>query len=165
MSELGFIFKPDLCIQCHACETACKNLRNLERGVKWRHVYNLWKDVYPQVSRTTLSVSCLHCTTPACVQVCPVNAISKRKEDGVVQVNRDLCVGCRKCQKACPVDAPQFGTDGLMQKCDLCTCGPLADHDNTSCVLVCPTGALSFRQMSEKEKCNLVKNVEEKLKK
>ena len=80
-----------------------------------------------------------------CVEACPVGAISKREADGVVLVDRALCTGCRACLDACPFEVPQFGADGLMQKCDLCA-GEASDalRRTPPCVGTCPTGALGL---------------------
>ena len=152
MIEYGFVFQSENCVQCHACEVACKTWRKLAPGVKWRRVYNIWHGCYPDISSSTLSVSCMHCVEPACMAVCPVDAIRKREKDGVVLVDAELCIGCRQCYTACPVGAPQFGLDGVMQKCDFCTSGPQADGGMPVCVLACPTRALAREQMSVEQK-------------
>ena len=152
MNELGFIFRSENCIQCHACEAACKSWRQLEKGVKWRRVHNLWRGEYPQTSISTLSVSCMHCAAPPCVTACPEGAISKRVKDGLVLHDNALCVGCRKCYGACPVGAPQFGADGIMQKCDFCASAPQVRGGSAICALACPTQALESAQMSLEQK-------------
>ena len=152
MSELGFFFRGENCIQCHACEAACKSWRELEKDVKWRRVYNLWHGTYPDTSISTLSVACMHCVAPSCVKVCPEGAISKSEDNGLVLHDSSLCVGCRKCYEACPVGAPQFGYDGLMQKCDLCAANTTVSGGRAICALTCPTQALEVRRMSARQK-------------
>lgn len=52
---------------------------------------------------------------------CPVGAITKRKEDGIVLINKDKCIGCRYCAWACPYGHPQFNAEAkVMEKCTLC---------------------------------------------
>ena len=160
MSELGFIFHSENCVQCHACQAACKSWRNLERGVDWRRVHNLWRGVYPDTSVLTLSVSCMHCAVPACVGACPAGAISKRPEDGLVLVDRALCTGCHICFDVCQFGAPQFGADGTMQKCDFCGDGALP---GAVCVMACPTQALEQALMSAGQKVDEEKCVSELL--
>ena len=157
MSELGFVFKSENCIQCHACEAACKSWRHLENGVSWRRVHCLWHGSFPDTTLSTLSVSCMHCAEPACAGNCPTGAISKSEDDGVVRCDRTLCTGCRKCYDICPVGAPQFGSDGLMQKCDMCASGPFSGLDGTPCTLACPTYALWMGVQSADEKSALEK--------
>lgn len=147
----AFIFNGDNCIQCHGCEVACKSWRNVELGVKWRRVENIWEGFYPNVTCRSFSVSCMHCVVPACMEVCPEGAISKRMEDGTVTVDHEKCTGCRTCFEACPFDAPQFGADTRMQKCDMCR-GEVTLAGDPPCVGTCPTGALLFMKADGKKK-------------
>ena len=145
--ELVFVFHQDSCIQCHGCEMACKMWRKTEPGVAWRRVLNIWEGRYPQAACASLSLSCLHCAEPACAGACPTGAITKRHIDGAVLVDQSLCIGCRACLDACPYGVPQFGTDGLMQKCDLC----VSEADGRlmpPCAATCPTGALALAAMT-----------------
>jgi Fe-S-cluster-containing dehydrogenase component len=91
------------------------------------------------------------------LEICPAGAISKRTEDGVVVVDRNECVGCRNCEKACPYGAPQFGLDGKMQKCDLCL-ERRAEGKEPACVATCPGEALAFGDIAELEKLAVKKH-------
>ncbi len=152
--QWGFTFDAGACIQCLGCEAACKMWRSTDNGIRWRRVLNVWHGSYPAVTCSAISLSCQHCAEPACVDACPTQAISKQP-DGYVQVDRKKCVGCRACFNACPYDVPQFGTDSLMQKCDMC-----ADTYNAHpggkaqppCVATCPTNALTLTEMTAVEK-------------
>ena len=138
--QYGFYYNAGRCIQCHTCEVACKGSHNLEPGIKWRRVIENWSGEYPNVSRTFFSQACMHCEKPACAAVCPTGAIIKRPEDGIIMVDRDKCNGCRDCFSACPYDVPQFGSDGIMQKCDFC----LELNGEPVCATSCPAEALSY---------------------
>jgi anaerobic dimethyl sulfoxide reductase subunit B (iron-sulfur subunit) len=146
--QYGFAFNSDRCVQCHACEVACKSLHGIEPGVSWRRVVDLWKGDFPEVINRTISFACVHCSQPACEAVCPAGAIKKRMEDGAVLVDRHKCIGCHTCFLACPFGVPQFGCDGKMQKCDLCV-DRLSQGNDPICVATCPTDALSFGSMKE----------------
>lgn len=150
--QFSFIFSKENCIQCHACEVACKSWRNVELGVKWRRVENIWKGAYPDVTCFSISVSCMHCIEPACVGVCPEKAVSKRAEDGIVLVDVEKCVGCRACFEACPFHVPQFGSDSRMQKCDMCVGRGASGVEDPPCVGTCPTGALDLMKVDVKKK-------------
>lgn len=122
MSEQwGFYFDPNRCIGCHACAISCKNRHGVdEEGVDWRRVEHVETGTFPNLKGTNVSLSCMHCADPPCAKVCPAGAIEKRESDGIVTVDQDACIGCHYCGWACPYGAPQYGSDGLMQKCNLC---------------------------------------------
>jgi Fe-S-cluster-containing dehydrogenase component len=82
------------------------------------------------------------------MEACPVDAIRKRQEDGVVLVDQGQCIGCRQCLIACPFGVPQFGKDGRMQKCDFCV-ERTADGGDPVCVAACPTRALYSGSMED----------------
>lgn len=122
MSEQwAFYFDPNKCVGCHACTVACKNHNDIDPGpVDWRRVEHPSTGTFPDYDEIPVSLSCMHCADPPCETVCPADAINKRETDGIVTVNRDACIGCRYCGWACPYGAPQYGDEGLMQKCHLC---------------------------------------------
>lgn len=143
---LGFQFQPEFCIQCHACSIACSTWHHLETGINRRHVISRFEGNFPNTKLITVSMSCLHCSNPACVDQCPTNALCI-DEQGRVIVSSDRCTGCRLCLDCCPVRAPRFGPDGLIQKCDLC-----AETGDPACVRACPSQALQVVQMTKEEK-------------
>jgi anaerobic dimethyl sulfoxide reductase subunit B len=150
--EYGFFYTRENCMQCHACEVACKSWRGVELGVRRRRVEKIWQGIYPDVKNLSASISCMHCVEPVCVQVCPVGAISKRIKDGAVLVDREKCTGCQTCLDACPFGAPAFGADGINQKCDMCVNEIDFQTESPPCVETCPTKALTFGKMSVQEK-------------
>ncbi len=108
---------------------------------------------YPDLFVAFLSSSCYHCVEPSCIPACPVNAITKRREDGIVVVDREACLGkdnCSLCLEACPYDAPQFGAEenAKMQKCDFCI-DRLAQNKKPICVDACPMRALDAGPIEE----------------
>jgi phenylacetyl-CoA:acceptor oxidoreductase subunit 1 len=62
---------------------------------------------YPVVSKKMFPVQCNHCSEPPCVEVCPTGA-SHQRQDGIVLVDYDKCVGCRSCRIACPYQARTY---------------------------------------------------------
>ena len=148
--EWGFDFTPEYCIQCHACEVVCKTWRKTAPWVKRRRVFGVTIGVYPDTKMQTFSLGCMHCVQPACVDACPMGALSK-SENGVVAFDAELCVGCGLCAEACPYQVPQI-SDGLMVKCDMCVEQFPPGGGTPPCACVCPTGALSRRLMTRSEK-------------
>lgn len=149
--ELLLRFDPEKCTQCHGCEIACKAWRNLDYGIQYRRVLNIWQGEYPRVKNASLSMACLHCVEPACMSVCPEEAITKRATDGLVVVDETRCNGCGICADACAYGIPQFGENGVMQKCDLCGDQKLA-RAAPPCVDTCPGKALSLIEVRPAEK-------------
>ena len=136
--QYGFYFDADRCVRCRTCEVACKSVHNMAPGIRWRRVIEIWGGVYPNVTRVFFSLACLHCGKPACSEVCPAGAINKRREDGIVVVDRDKCNGCQDCLAACPYGVPQFDDDGIMQMCDFCA----GINMEPVCAVSCPAEAL-----------------------
>lgn len=153
--QFGFYFDQTRCVGCYTCVVACKDWHDIPAGpASWRWVNAIEKGKYPEPFVGFLSLSCLHCVEPACVPACPVNAISKREEDGIVVVDREICLGngecAMLCKDACPYDAPQFGAeDGAkMQKCNLCL-DRWAEGKKPICVNACPMRALDAGPIDE----------------
>jgi anaerobic dimethyl sulfoxide reductase subunit B (iron-sulfur subunit) len=110
-------------------------------------VWDLWFGEYPKPVNIMLSASCFHCERPACANVCPSGAIHKREQDGIVAINRNECIGCQACAAACPYGVPQFGVDGRMEKCYLCT--DRQDQNlEPACVATCPGHALRIGELN-----------------
>ena len=147
-TQIGISFDVNRCVQCHACEVACKSANDVEPGVKWRRVVSVWGGEYPKVTNKPLSLACRHCGDPPCRSACPEGAIFKRAEDGVVLVDRDKCIGCHTCFDACPFGIPQYGQDGRMQKCHLCL-NRISQGHEPACVATCPAEALYFGTREE----------------
>ena len=145
MEQYGFFYDVSRCVQCRTCEMACKSTRYIEPGVKWRRVVETWNGEFPNITRTFFSLACMHCEKPACVAACVSKAITKRAEDGIVVVDKDKCNGCRDCYYACPYGVPQFGADGLMQKCDFC----LETGGEPACATSCPAEAIYYGTLKE----------------
>jgi anaerobic dimethyl sulfoxide reductase subunit B (iron-sulfur subunit) len=142
--QYGFSFQAEKCLKCWSCEVSCKQWHGTKAGsVKLRRVREVTSGSFPEVKRTFLSLSCLHCAKAPCAAACPTGAISKRIEDGIVVVDRQKCIGCRTCLDVCPFGVPQYGEDGTMVKCDMCL-ERLGHGQRPVCVETCPTRALQW---------------------
>lgn len=155
--QLAFYVDINKCSGCKACQVACKDKSNLPVGVRWRRVFQYeggeWINQNGQmipsnVYTYSVSSACMHCVKPICMDVCPTSAISKR-DDGIVLINADMCIGCRYCSWACPYGAPQFNEElNVMTKCDMCH--DLVDKgERPACVESCPYRAMDFGPLDE----------------
>jgi Fe-S-cluster-containing dehydrogenase component len=59
------------------------------------------------VTKQLYPVLCSHCKEALCVKACPTGATRKR-EDGIVWIDQDKCVGCRYCLIACPYQVRSY---------------------------------------------------------
>jgi len=133
-----------LCIGCHACEVACKQEFDLPVGPRWIRVVQVGpRKVGGKLRMDFVPVYCRHCGKPPCADVCPVKAITKRS-DGIVLVNKELCIGCKRCLEACPFGVMQFNAKkAAAEMCNLCV-HRVDKGLAPRCIQHCPTGALFF---------------------
>ena len=177
--RVGFFTATSVCIGCKACEVACKEWNGIpEDGIEltgmsydnsvglgastWRHVAFIEQQVAAPgaggdetgVRWLMSSDVCKHCTSAACLDVCPTGSLL-RTELGTVVVQDDVCNGCGYCIPACPygvIDqrrSPDGDRNvGLAQKCTLC-------YDRTgaglepACAKACPTDSIQFGPLDE----------------
>ncbi len=156
--QYGIHIDQNRCMGCFACIVACKDWHDVPAGpASWIRVKTIEKGRYPELFVAFLPVLCNQCLTPACVSVCPVDAVNKRPEDGIVTVDKEKCLGknsCGLCLEACLYDAPQFGEEinPKMQKCDLCI-ERWERGKKPICVSSCPMEAIDAGPITElKEK-------------
>lgn len=104
MTRYGMVVDLNRCVGCQTCTIACKHANDTPPGVQWRKVIDVEQGSYPDVSRIFLVTGCQHCAEPPCVPVCPTGA-TRQREDGLVTMNYDTCIGCASCAVACPYQA------------------------------------------------------------
>lgn len=143
MSQHAIMVDMERCIGCRSCETSCK----LENGAT--KVRNRVVRIDPRAgSRLSfMSMPCMHCEKPACLQACPTGAIFKRAEDGVVLIDESKCIGCRYCSWACPYGSMGFDAERrVADKCTYCA-HRLVRGEQPACVSKCPGHALTFGKL------------------
>ena len=137
----GFVIDNRSCIGCHACSTACKSENEVPLGVYRTWVKYTETGTYPDAQRHFQVTRCNHCANPPCVRICPTEAMYQR-DDGIVEFDKDACIGCKACMQACPYDAiyvdPETSTAA---KCHYCAHRVEVGLE-PSCVVVCPTHAI-----------------------
>lgn len=152
---------------CTACITACSDENGWEdtghplTDPQWIRKVTLKNTATGR--ETSMPVMCQHCEQPPCVDVCPTGASFKRA-DGIVLVDKHICIGCRYCMMACPFKARSFVheniTDqksyaprgkGTVESCTLCV--HRVDAGGTpACVEACAAtgkGAIIFGDLKD----------------
>lgn len=129
------------CIGCHACSTACKSENLVPLGVHRTYVKAVETGVFPQVRRNFQVTRCNQCENPPCVAICPTKAMYQR-DDGIVDFDKSICIGCKACMAACPYDAIFINPDDhTAEKCNLCAHRIVIGLE-PACVTICPTEAI-----------------------
>ena len=184
-SQMAMVVDIEKCLQpgvAQACIKACHDEHNVpasdepEREIKW-----IWTDTFehafPEQAHSKSAEAfehlpvvllCNHCSSPACVKVCPTAATWKREQDGIVMMDMHRCIGCRYCVVACPYgsrsfnwsDAPEetrmnypVRSRGVVEKCNFCA-ERLRKQLPPACVVAAEgvsggEGALTFGDLSD----------------
>ncbi|MGL5610703.1 MAG: 4Fe-4S dicluster domain-containing protein, partial [Aeromonas veronii] len=139
----GMIHDETACIGCTACMDACREVNKVPEGVSRLEIIRSGPiGEFPDAEYRFFRKSCQHCDNAPCVHVCPTGASHIRKEDGIVDVDADLCVGCMYCLAACPYQVRFINpVTRVADKCDFCRKTNLAAGKEPACVESCPTKA------------------------
>jgi Fe-S-cluster-containing dehydrogenase component len=165
MTQLALVIDLNVCVGCHACVTSCKQWNTSgsagpladeqaygadPSGTLLNRVLSFEVGEFPETQTVHFPKSCLHCEDPPCVPVCPTGASYKRKDDGIVLVDYDKCIGCNYCAWACPYGVRELDEQRkVMTKCTLCVDriydAALPEAERLpACVMACPTNARLF---------------------
>jgi Fe-S-cluster-containing dehydrogenase component len=169
MPRYGMVIDLKKCIGCLSCVIACKSENFTRPGIFWSKVEDIETGTYPMVNRVFMPMLCSHCKHAPCIDVCPTGASHKR-EDGIVLINYNKCVGCKYCIEACPYGARYFNGErdgyfpggftpsekigyqkhkvGVVEKCTFCV-ERLAQGKPPACVQVCIGKARFFGDLDD----------------
>jgi len=137
----AFVIDHSRCIGCHACSLACKVEHEVPVGSYRTWVKYVEKGTFPDVRRFFSVLRCNHCDNAPCVTICPVSALFTR-DNGIVDFDREACIGCKACMQACPYDALHIHPDtGTAEKCNFCA-HRVENEMEPPCATVCPTEAI-----------------------
>ncbi len=158
MTQMGFYFNQTRCTGCYTCAVACKDWYDIDAGpVNRMRIKSIERGEFPDLFAAYLASPCYHCANPPCLKACPDKAILKRESDGIVVVDKEKCSGTgscpKRCLKACPWDAPQFGPkhDEKMEKCDFCLTR-LDQGQQPVCMEACPMFAIDIGPLDQLHK-------------
>ena len=181
MTRYALAIDLDRCTACQACVVACKmennvpvstpeTFRNRKMTLRSRVVPLTREGQYPNASVGIYPVLCNQCDNPACVAACPTAATYKR-QDGIVLIDWDKCIGCKYCMAACPYNARSYVEEeqpareyqnpdlaafykasappkGKVDKCTFCA--HLVDKgQQPACVTACPAEARVFGDLND----------------
>jgi Fe-S-cluster-containing dehydrogenase component/formate-dependent nitrite reductase membrane component NrfD len=142
------VLDQDRCIGCHACTTACKSENDVPLGVTRTFVKSVDVGTFPQARRAFQVTRCNQCEDAPCVAACPTRAMYRR-DDGIVDFDKQVCIGCKACMAACPYDAIFINPeDHCAEKCNMCA-HRLDIGLEPACVTVCPTQAILVGDLND----------------
>ncbi|PVZ06376.1 4Fe-4S dicluster domain-containing protein [Actinomycetospora cinnamomea] len=137
----GFAIDQTTCIGCHACTVACKTEHQVPVGQFRTWVKYVDQGTFPNSTRDFGVMRCNHCTDAPCVTICPTQALFQR-DDGIIDFDRDRCIGCKSCMQGCPYDAIYIDEEThTAAKCNFCA-HRIDDDLEPACVVVCPTHSI-----------------------
>ena len=106
-TQLGFYIDQTRCTQCCACIVACKDWHDVPAGAaSWMRVSTIEKGKFPHLFLAFRPNLCYQCEDAPCVAVCPVGAITKREDNGIVVIDREKCIGRDNCGHPCSIECP-----------------------------------------------------------
>ena len=173
MTRWGMVLDLTRCIGCNACTVACKIENGTPDDHYWCRVYTEETGTFPEVKTTYVPALCNHCADAPCVAVCPTGA-SYQRDDGIVLIDPDKCIGCRACMTACPYAARFYLRKGVLEagyhgeltdfeekkwelfqegtvtKCTFCA-HRVDEGLEPACVITCPTDARIFGDLDDPE--------------
>ena len=142
------------CINCKACETACKEENGVQLGADKQRIWVGQNEdfIFGKPSVNYYPSQCNHCIDAPCVEVCPTQA-SYFSEGGLVLTDKDKCILCKGCMQACPYDA-RFVDDKFVavDKCTFCYDSRIVHGETTTaCQATCPTKVRLFGDLDDED--------------
>lgn len=149
MPRYALLVDSTRCVGCFACLVACQNQNELADDESFLRFEESETGQYPAVKFASMPLQCMHCSAPPCVPVCPTGASAKEAATGLTLVNKEKCMGCRRCVAACPYHARFFlKAEGIAQGCNLCL-SLLRQGQEPACVATCLTKARLFGDLDD----------------
>ena len=148
MARFGMAIDTRRCVGCMDCVVACKTENQVPEGFCRNWVVQEVRGAFPELRMEIRSERCNHCDDAPCVSACPTGASHVEPLGRTVQIDKELCVGCKACLAACPYGARSIHPDGTADKCTFCM-HRVETGDEPACVAVCPSRALHFGDLDD----------------
>ncbi|MHB8859627.1 MAG: 4Fe-4S dicluster domain-containing protein [Thermoleophilia bacterium] len=147
----AMVIRQDNCIDCERCKAACAKTNDVPR---YGYRTQILQQIDPEAidrRREFIPVLCNQCNNPACTRACPTGATYKDKQNGIVMVDKDKCIGCKTCMSACPFNARYFNEETkAVDKCNFCFDTRLTQGETTTaCAAACPAKVRIFGDLSD----------------
>ncbi len=132
--EKVLMINHEKCTGCRLCELVCSVRHDgVSNPTRSRIKVMKW-----EMEGLYIPMSCQQCQDAPCMKGCPVGAIFRNDDENRVEIDYDVCIGCRTCVAVCPFGAMNFNAiDRKVIKCDLCDGDP-------QCARFCDVKALEF---------------------
>lgn len=115
------VVEADQCTGCGSCMLACSLEKEGAFSLPLSRIQVLRNEEIAAFSPK----ACVQCSEKPCITVCPVSALSLDTTTGAINLDKNLCIGCRQCVTACPYDGVQFDQSrNIPLICDLCGGAP-----------------------------------------
>jgi len=149
MARYGMVIDLRKCVGCQACTVACNSEWEVPASFARTHVRSTGvAGAFPKLLSSFDVAQCNHCDHPACVAPCPTGA-TYQANNGIVKVDRDLCIGCGYCVEACPYEARYINpVSKKVDKCDFCS-PRLERGQEPACVATCTAHAKYFGDLED----------------
>ena len=147
----AMVIRQDNCIDCERCKAACARTNNVPR---YGYRTQILQQVDPEAidrRREFIPGLCNQCNNPACTRACPTGATYKDKQNGIVMVDKDKCIGCKTCMSACPFNARYYNEETkAVDKCNFCFDTRITQGETTTaCAAACPAKVRIFGDLSD----------------
>lgn len=166
----GMVIDLEKCVNCRGCVLSCKEANGTPPGTMRSRVERETTGTYPDTKADIVPMLCMHCENAPCIEACAVEGATYKRDDGIVVVDKEKCIGCKLCMEACPYDARHyrendegyFGEElneyeetmyaampsNTVDKCDFCQ-KKVEAGETPACVAACIAKARHFGELEE----------------